>query len=375
MKNIIIFSCLFITLISCGGSKEEKQTEPVSETNHVTFTEAQMKSAGIELASLEKKEMSELLRVNGKIDVPPQNMVSISVPLGGFLKETKLLPGMHVKKGETIAVMEDQQYIQLQQDYLTAKTRTEYLANEYARQKELNANKATSDKVFQQTESEYKSQKVNLMALQEKLKLIHIDPMKLNENSISRSIYISAPIDGFVSSVNVNIGKYVNPTDILFELVNPDDIHLNLTVYEKDVNKLFIGQKLKAFTNNMPEKKHECEILLIGQNISNERSIEVHCHFKSYDKSLIPGMYMNAEIDVLNQEAIAIQDEAIMNFEGKQVVFVSDGNNTFEMLPVETGVTEKGFTEIRNYESMRTKKIAVKGAYSLLMALKNKAED
>ncbi len=375
MKSIIIFSCLFITLISCGGSKEEKQTEPVSETNHVTFTEAQMKSAGIELASLEKKEMSELLRVNGKIDVPPQNMVSISVPLGGFLKETKLLPGMHVKKGETIAVMEDQQYIQLQQDYLTAKARTEYLANEYIRQKELNANKATSDKVFQQTESEYKSQKVNLMALQEKLKLIHIDPMKLNENSISRSIYISAPIDGFVSSVNVNIGKYVNPTDILFELVNPDDIHLNLTVYEKDVNKLFIGQKLKAFTNNMPEKKHECEILLIGQNISNERSIEVHCHFKSYDKSLIPGMYMNAEIDVLNQEAIAIQDEAIMNFEGKQVVFVSDGNNTFEMLPVETGVTEKGFTEIRNSESMRTKKIAVKGAYSLLMALKNKAED
>lgn len=375
MKNIIIFSCLFITLISCGGSKEEKQTEPVSETNHVIFTEAQMKSAGIELASLEKKEMSELLRVNGKIDVPPQNMVSISVPLGGFLKETKLLPGMHVKKGETIAVMEDQQYIQLQQDYLTAKARTEYLANEYARQKELNANKATSDKVFQQTESEYKSQKVNLMALQEKLKLIHIDPMKLNENSISRSIYISAPIDGFVSSVNVNIGKYVNPTDILFELVNPDDIHLNLTVYEKDVNKLFIGQKLKAFTNNMPEKKHECEILLIGQNISNERSIEVHCHFKSYDKSLIPGMYMNAEIDVLNQEAMAIQDEAIMNFEGKQVVFVSDGNNTFEMLPVETGVTEKGFTEIRNSESMRTKKIAVKGAYSLLMALKNKAED
>lgn len=334
-----------------------------------------MKSAGIELASLEKKEMSELLRVNGKIDVPPQNMVSISVPLGGFLKETKLLPGMHVKKGETIAVMEDQQYIQLQQDYLTAKARTEYLANEYIRQKELNANKATSDKVFQQTESEYKSQKVNLMALQEKLKLIHIDPMKLNENSISRSIYISAPIDGFVSSVNVNIGKYVNPTDILFELVNPDDIHLNLTVYEKDVNKLFIGQKLKAFTNNMPEKKHECEILLIGQNISNERSIEVHCHFKSYDKSLIPGMYMNAEIDVLNQEAMAIQDEAIMNFEGKQVVFVSDGNNTFEMLPVETGVTEKGFTEIRNSESMRTKKIAVKGAYSLLMALKNKAED
>ncbi len=375
MKNSIVYSFLFLTLISCSSSKEEKQQESASETNHVTFTEAQMKSADIQLAVLEKRGMSELLKVNGKIDVPPQNMVSISVPLGGFLKETKLLPGMHVKKGETIAVMEDQQYIQLQQDYLTAKAKADYLEKEYARQKDLNSNKATSDKVFQQTEADYRAQKVSLMALQEKLKLIHIDPLKLNENSISRNIYISAPIDGFVSSVYVNIGKYVNSTDILFELVNPDDIHLNLTVYETNVNKLYIGQKLKAFTNANPEKMHECELLLIGQNISKERSIEVHCHFMNYDKSLIPGMYMNAEIDVLKQDAMAIPDEAIMNFEGKEVVFVSEGNNTFEMVPVETGVKEKGYTEIKDPENLKDKKIAVKGAYSLLMALKNKAED
>jgi cobalt-zinc-cadmium efflux system membrane fusion protein len=38
--------------------------------------------------------------------------------------------------------------------------------------------------------------------------------------------------------VNVNIGKYVNPSDVLFEFINPDDIHLNLKVYEKDLENL-----------------------------------------------------------------------------------------------------------------------------------------
>jgi cobalt-zinc-cadmium efflux system membrane fusion protein len=136
-------------------------------------------------------------------------MVSISVPLGGYLKSTKLLPGMKVKKGEVIANIEDQQYIQLQQDYLTAKSKLSYIEKEYQRQKELNQSKASSDKVFQETETTYQGQKILVKSLSEKLRLISINPDKLDENNLSRSINLYAPIDGFVSTVNVNIGKYV----------------------------------------------------------------------------------------------------------------------------------------------------------------------
>ena len=377
MKSIIYLSAILLALSACGGKKPAAETTGQAvNPNIVTLTAAQLKNASIATGTIWQKEISSILKLNGKIDVPPQNMVSISVPLGGYLKSTKLLPGMHVNKGEAIAVIEDQQYIQLQQDYLTAKARIGYLENEYNRQKDLNQSKASSDKVFQQAEAEYRSQQVLIASLAEKLQLIGINARNISAAKISRSVNIYSPISGFVSKVNVNIGKYVSPTEVLFELVNPTDIHLALKVYEKDLDKLYIGQKLVAYTNNEPEKKHEAEILLIGRDLSADRNADVHCHFENYDKTLVPGTYMNADIQVKNTRAYAIANEAIVQFEGKQYIYKVIGDRQFEMTPVNTGESENGFTEILSPAKDMTPNavFVVKGAYSLLMMMKNKAE-
>jgi cobalt-zinc-cadmium efflux system membrane fusion protein len=341
----------------------------------VSLTNEQLTNANVVLGKLEQKSISSILKVNGKIDVPPQNMVSVSVPLGGYLKSTKLLPGMHVSKGEVIAVMEDQQYIQLQQDYLLAKAKLNFIQNEYNRQKELNQSKASSDKVFQQIESEFISQKITLKSLAEKLKLIGLNPETVNENTISKSINIYSPINGYVTMVNVNIGKYTQPSEVLFELVNPSDIHLALTIFEKDLAQIEIGQKLVAYTNNKPNEKHPCEIILVGHSVSKDRITEVHCHFLDYDKTLLPGMYMNAEIELKNNKANTLPVDAIVRFEGNQYVFVAIDKNNFEMMPVTVGATENGFIEILNVKDFGTKQIVIQGAYNLLMTSKNKAEE
>lgn len=377
MKSIIYLSALVVLLSACGDKKTASDnTGDAVNPNIVTLTDAQQKNAAIDTGKIELKAISSVLKLNGKIDVPPQNMVSISVPLGGYLKSTKLLPGMHVSKGEVIAVMEDQQYIQLQQDYLTARARIGYLENEYNRQKDLNQSKASSDKVFQQAEAEYRSQQVLISSLAEKLQLIGINVRNMSALKISRSVNIYSPINGFVSKVNVNIGKYVSPTEVLFELVNPTDIHLALKVYEKDLDKLYIGQKLVAFTNNEPAKKHEAEILLIGRDLSADRNADVHCHFETYDKTLVPGTYMNAEVQVKNTQAYAIANQAIVQFEGKQYIYKVIGNRRFEMTAVNIGESENGFTEILSPTKDMTSNavFVIKGAYSLLMMMKNKAE-
>lgn len=378
MKNIIILIIGTFVLSSCGGEKiqDKEKTEIVIETN-VSLTDAQFKSAKIEIGKLEKREISTTLKLNGKIDVPPQNMISVSMPLGGFLKSTKLLPGMHVKKGEVIATMEDQQYIQLQQEYLMAKSKLTFSENEYNRQKELNLSKASSDKVFQQSEMEYKTQKITLSALSEKLRLININPESLNEGSLSRSINIYSSIDGFVSKVNVNIGKYVNPSDIIFELINPSDIHLNLKVFEKDLDKLSIGQKLIAFNNNQSDKKYPCEIILVSQDLSEDRSADVHCHFEAYDKTLLPGMYMNAEVEIMMKNVASINEDAIVSHEGKDYVFISNKKNEFELVEIKKGNSENNYTEINAIDGkdLMNSTIVIKGAYSLLMQLKNKSEE
>jgi len=377
MKSTIYLSAVLLTLAACGGKTPATETPgQAGNPNIVTLTAVQLENAAITTGKIGQKEISSILKLNGKIDVPPQNMVSISVPLGGYLKSTKLLPGMHVNKGEAIAVIEDQQYIQLQQDYLTAKARIGYLENEYNRQKDLNQSKASSDKVFQQAEAEYRSQQVLISSLAEKLQLIGINARNISAAKISRSVNIFSPISGFVSKVNVNIGKYVSPTEVLFELVNPTDIHLALKVYEKDLDKLYIGQKLVAYTNNQPEKKHQAEILLIGRDLSGDRNADVHCHFENYDKTLVPGTYMNADIQVKNTQAYAINNEAIVQFEGKQYIYKVVGNRQFEMTPVNTGESENGFTEILSPAKDITSNavFVTKGAYSLLMMMKNKAE-
>lgn len=377
MKKIIFLSLTIFLLSACGRNKKTEETESVTiNENVVTLTEAQMKNAAIITGKMEQKEISTILQLNGKIDVPPQNMISISVPLGGYLKTTKLLPGMPVQKGEVIAIMEDQQYIQLQQDYLTAKARIGYLEKEYQRQKDLNESKASSDKVYQLAEAEYRSQKVLITALAQKLQLAGINLNSIGENNITRAVNIYSPINGFVSKVNVNIGKYVSPTEVLFELVNPADIHLALKVFEKDLDKLFIGQKLTAYTNNQADKKYLCEILLIGKDLSMERNTDVHCHFETYDKTLAPGTYMNAEIEVKNKKAFVLPSDAIVSFEDKQYVYKVTGNNRFEMTAVTVGESKNEFTEIILPETneLTGAGFVIKGAYSLLMMMKNKAE-
>lgn len=380
--SILLIACCLLLIASCSSkqteeSKETKTGQPEIKipANIVTLTDAQIKNAGIQTGRLEKKAISSVLKVSGKIDVPPQNLISVSVPLGGYLKSTKLLAGMHVSKGEVIAVMEDQQYIQLQQDYLTAKAQYAFSESEYNRQKELNQSKATSDKVFEQTKATYQTQAAILKSLEQKLRLIGKNPASFSAGNISKSISIYSPINGFVSAVNVNIGKYVNPSDVLFELVNPADIHLRLNVFEKDLNKISIGQKLYAYTNAQPDKKYLCTIILISKNLSEDRSAQVHGHFEEYDNTLLPGMFMNADIDVKSESVNVLPDEAIVRYENKNFVFIDKGSHQFEMKEVQTGNSENGYTEIKTDNQFANSIFVTKGAYNLLMAMKNKAEE
>ena len=170
-------------------------------------------------ACLAKRPLGVLVPVQGVVDVPPQNLVSVSAPLGGYLRGTDLLPGMEIQQGQTLAVMEDPRFIQLQQDYLVAKGKVELLQQDVERQRALNATKTASDKVLQEVTTELNTQRITMRALAEQLRLIGVGPEQLSADNISRSVALRSPIHGWVAKVNVNIGRYVQPTDVLFELV------------------------------------------------------------------------------------------------------------------------------------------------------------
>lgn len=376
--KISFWTILAAGIISGCRSNQKPTNTPTAEVKpaFLTLTEAQEKNAALTFVSPDSASLPKHLQVNGVIDVPPQNMVSISFPLGGYLKSTKLLPGMHVNKGESIAVMEDPQIIQLQQDYLTAKAKMLQLEADYKRQEALNETKTTSDRAFELVRSEYQTQRVLIRSLQEKLELIGIRAATLTEDRISRSVSITSPIDGFVSAVNVNIGKYVTPAEVLFELVNPEDLHLAITAFEKDLGLLQIGQKVIAHLTNKPEEKHPATIILISKNLDANRSAVVHCHFDRDTHGLLPGMFLQASIEVQSAKGVTVPLDAVVRHGAQEYVFVTRGNHRFERIPVTIVLRNNSHVLLdpASGNLIQTQNVVQNGAYALLMMMENKAE-
>lgn len=373
MKYYIYMGSLAISIaFGCSNSEKKPQKVVAVNENEVGLTTQQAKNIDLQIGEVGFGEINEVLKLQGKIDVPPQNLVSVSIPLGGYLRSTGMLPGLRVSKGQLIAVMEDPQYIQLQQDYLSINNKLNYATKELARQRELNLSKANSDKTLQQTESEYQDLKIELAALIEKLKLINISAAQLNGGKISKSVNVYSPINGYVSRINVNIGKYVTPSDVILELINPSDIHLNLTVFEKDLGRIGIGQQVLAYTNAKPDRKYRTEVILVSHNVDGGRS-EVHCHFEQYDKSLVPGMYMNAELQFKKQKVQFVPEDAVVSFENRDYVFLASSGMKFVMTEIRTGDVSDGKIAIGT--DLKGRKVVLKGAYSLLMKLKNTVDE
>ena len=374
MKKILL---IFISLSILSCSKEETQTEKTSVVtgNQITLTDLQIKNSGIESKNLDKLDIANKIFLNGQVDVPPQAMASVSAPSGGYVKVSRFMPGNFVQKGQTLAVLENPELVQLQQDYLLAKSNLQYAQQDYSRQKDLNANKASSDKVTQKAFNDSNNQNITMKATAQKLAAMGINPSTLNANNIRRTFAVISPISGYVSSVNVNIGQYVSPMDKMFDVVNTGDLHLALKVFEKDLNKISVGQKVFAYTNQDPTKKYEARVFIIGKDFTPDRSVLVHCHFANENLALIPGTFMNAEIETNAQKALAIPDEAIVTWEEKQYIFEEIQPKTYKMFPVNIGNSENGFTELLNFSAENAKKkFVTKGAYQLLMSLKNVEE-
>jgi len=381
-----VFLTLIVALVSCGGGEKSKvkteKTEVIPE-DIVELRGDQQKLAGIETGAIELRSLSGTLKVNGLVGVAPQNLATVSMPIGGFVKTTNLMPGNAVSKGQTLAILENQEFVDIQQNYLDAKSKLEYAEAEYNRQNELYTNDVSSKKSMQQVTSDYKSLKAQVKALEQKLALIGINPANLQEDNISSSVALVSPISGYVKAVNINIGKFVAPSDVLFEIVNSDKLFLELTLFEKDADKVSTGQEIRFFINNETEQ-HKAVIYQTGKSINTDKTYKVYASVPGSCKNVMPGMYVNAIIEASTNQVASVPSEAVVSFDDKDYIFVfekdkeEDGKpfTEYRMIQVQKGVADGGYTEIvvpKDFD-FKNAKVVTKGAYNLLSAKKNAGE-
>jgi cobalt-zinc-cadmium efflux system membrane fusion protein len=385
-KNFVVILGLIIWLGSCSKGNKPGVVTTVAEVlpeDIVELREDQIKLANVQLGAVEMHSLGNVLKVNGIVSVAPQNQATVCMSLGGFIKNTNLFPGNSVNKGQTLAVIENQDFIDIQQNYLEAKNKLTFAEAEFKRHTDLYKDDVYSKQNLQQVTVEYKNLKGLVKSLEQKLIIIGIDPNELREDNISSTVNLVSPIKGFLKAVNVNIGKYVSPTDVLFEIVNSDKLFLELTLFEKDADKVAIGQKVRFFINNETEE-HKAVITQTGKSVGDDKTFKVYATVTISCKNILPGMYVNALIEESDVKVSALPSEAVVSFDDKDYIFIYEKEKTeagkpfteYRIIEIRKGVSSSGYTEINVPEgiNINTARIVIKGAYNLLSAKKNAGE-
>ena len=380
MKYFLYTIGFSILLLACN--QEETKTEETIEKSVqnsngdiLTLNETQLKNMRIETARIGSSDLPQTIRLNAKAEVAPQNTVSITSAFGGDVRHISLIPGSSVKQGQVVVVLEDPQYILTQEDYLTTKALLEQATTDYRRQRDLNAAQAASDKVMQQAKAQMQTLQVKKASLEQRLKLMNINPNSVSVGHIQRRVNVTAPVSGMVSSVDVNMGQYVSPATPMVQIIKPDLALLNIRMFEKDLPKIEVGQSLKAFTNSEPNKKADAVITSISREVNEDGTVNVYAKIRNNNGvQLAANMYFNIELQVASSTAHVLPEEAVVSYEGKDYLFEQIKPNTFKLLPIQKGGNYNQQVEILT--PLKDGQIFVtKGAYQLLTALKNTGEE
>lgn len=380
MKTFLTILLTTIILTSCGTSPkttiEKNDVQVVTASKKVQLTKEQVALAQLTVAPIQQGKMKGMVHLNGVVDVPPTGIASVSIPMGGYVQDINLIPGTYVKKGQLLATVKDPAYVQLQENYLAAKARLIYLQEDLDRQKTLLTQEAVSKKSFQQIQSDYNANAIQIKALSEQLKLINIQPDNLTTEKMTSLVQLVAPISGYVTKVNINSGKYVTPSDVLLEIMDPNDIHAAITIYESAIAGFKVGMKGTVSLTQDPSKKYAVTIKAVSQNINEDKTGLLHCHFDQIPKNVLPGMFLSADLVVENNEAVLIPIDAVQRFQGKDFIFIQSGANEFEAIEIQVSQTNAEFVTVSNTDATKWigKSLVVKNAFSLLGKLMNKSE-
>ena len=375
------YALLWWGLASCGSSDAPARAADAPEghagsdraqNDELVVTKAQFAGADMELGTLQSFTFADRVSANGYLEVPPQNKAAVSVYTEGYIHDIDLLVGDRVKKGQFLVSLINPEYLQLQQDYLDAQEQLVFLKADYERQQTLAQEKIASQKSFLKAQSDYKSTAARYQGMRQRLKLMNIDPARVETGTMTSTVNIYAPITGIITQIHTSLGSFVSPSDVILEIINKDHEHLELMVFERDVLKLKEGQPIEFRIPNTGENTFSAEIHRVGQSIDPEkRTITVHADLEESNPRFVTGMYVEAQILTDTVAAPSLPAEAVVEEDGQSYLLAMKSQQadqyTFERLSVRTGRTSGGRVEVLSHPELTSdRQILVKGAFSLI---------
>ncbi|WP_209331113.1 efflux RND transporter periplasmic adaptor subunit [Lunatimonas salinarum] len=356
-----LFVLSLLVLSACGkGNDQSIEIDQEGDPNEIIINQVQFEKAKMQLDSLADHVFADAILTNGTVSIPAEGRFEVSSYFGGNIVVFDLLVGQKIQKGQVLFTIENPQFVQMQRDYLDAMSQLSYLKSDYERQKTLRAENISSQKNFAKAESDYKSTLAITESLRKKLQMVNIATTELDASKITSRANIYAPISGYIESINVNQGTYLNPSDIALSIINKDHLHINLHVFEQDAVSLQADQLVTFYLPDNKSREFKGKIFLLGQSINEKRMLNVHVHLDNEKEGelLVPGMFIEAKIGIKSNKKTALPTSAVINSDEVNYVLVLDKQENdlyyFQKVKVDIGLQDDKMVEILNANDFDT---------------------
>ena len=260
----------------------------------------------------------------------------------------------------------------MQQQYAEVTEQLNYLKSEFERQQILYTEKITSQKNFLRAESTYKSTLAMHQGLRKKLEMMNISPASVEKGNITSTINLYAPIQGSITKVNISNGTYISPSDEILEIVNTEHIHLELSVFEKDILKIKKDQPINFKIPEVSSDIFQAEVHLVGTSVNEEdRTIKVHGHIKDDEQTnFVTGMFVESEIIISSKKSLALPTDAVVEIEGNYFALIlttqKEDVYSFDKIKLNVGKQNEQYTEVLNTDEFKDKEVITRGAFMLI---------
>ncbi|MBR9915448.1 MAG: efflux RND transporter periplasmic adaptor subunit [Algicola sp.] len=377
-RHLYITSILSLTLLllGCETSSKTADTEvavdSLQQSELIEVTQSQFEYGKMQLGPIEQKDFPTTIKASGMIDVPPENRAVVTATRGGYIKQAPLLVGNVVKKGQLLVTLENPEFVTLQQEYMEIHEQLTYLKAEYDRQKTMKAENITSQKSFLKAESAYKTAVAKYKGLDKQLRMLHIAPSQVIAGQITSEARIYAPISGSITQIHITKGSYVSPATSILEIVDNEHIHLELSVFEKDIMAVKKDQQISFKIPEVSEEPYKAEVHLVGTALASNRTVKVHGHIEDEDNhNFLTGMFVDASIITGFKTESALPNDAISDIDNINYVLVLKKQEAevyyFEQVEVLVGATSDGFSEVTFKKALPDDSLfLLKGAFSLI---------
>lgn len=321
IENIVIGLMMALTMWSCKNEDSsallaENQEE---ENNLVSITQAQFDSSAFKIGKPTFEIFQEEIRVFGKSHLPEKQKFVVTSLMDGVVGSIDLIEGERVKKGQVLFSVLNPELINMQEEYLVLQARLPLLTEEALRQEDLAKENLTSRKDVLTSKLQLSEAATKIAAFETKFSLFGIQKDKISRENLSSRIYLRSPMNGYISAINVHQGLYMQATIPAMVVAGTDDLHLELTVLEKDAHKVKHGQKVVFYIQNNMEKPFYANVDVIKSEVNEEHMVEVHCDILD-NSGVLAGMYVIADIDLGDYNLASLPESALVKVGDEQYI-------------------------------------------------------